>query len=145
MRKILPHFSRNFAKIAKVKNLPYWLLKCGAGQSFIFTFYLHKNSCNLDTIQSFNIPFKKQRLSLVLSLRLDLFLITKSLELENALSHLVAICILLILRFEWFHTYVKRDADQSYAVSFTKFLAITSKFKIFCQNSGVHNFTFSVL
>ena len=71
MRKILPHFSRNFAKIAKVKNLPYWLLKCDAEKGFIFTFYLHKNSCNLD---------------MVLSLRLDLFLVTKSLELKNALS-----------------------------------------------------------
>ena len=30
---------------------------------------------------------------------------------------------------------VKRDADQSYAISFPKFLIISSKFNIFCQNS----------
>ena len=30
---------------------------------------------------------------------------------------------------------VIRDADQYYAISFTKFLIISSKFNIFCQNS----------
>ena len=43
---------------------------------------------------------------------------------------------MFLTRFEiWMVSDVKRDADQSYAISFTKFLEITPKFKIFCQNS----------